>query len=118
MEQKLKKINIRIILATFALTTLALPTIIAHAATIYDPLQGKTFQDLINNIVKFANSILAPLSTLMVLIAGFLYMTGGGNPEKIKTAHKVLIWALVGIGIVLLANGAEAIIRSILGVSR
>lgn len=97
---------------------LLLPALIAAAATLEDPLKGKAFQDIINSVVKFANSILAPLSTLMVLIAGFLYMTGGGNPEKIKTAHKVLIWALVGIGIVLLANSAEVIIRSVLGVKK
>lgn len=90
---------------------------LAFAATIQDPLGGKTFQDLITNVTRFANSLLAPLSALMILIAGFLYMTGGGNPEKIKTAHKMLIWALVGIGIVLLANAAGAIIRGILGVS-
>src|SRR3989338_7853503 len=89
----------------------------AWAIEIEDPLgKGANFNTIINNLVRFANSILAPLSTLMILIAGFLYMTGGGIPEKIKTAHKVLIWALVGIGIVLLANGAEAIIRSILRV--
>lgn len=86
------------------------------AAEVFDPLNQKTFQDLIKNALEFAtNKILAPLSTLMVLIAGFLYLTGGGSPEKIKTAHKVLIWALVGIGIVLLANGAQNIIRDILG---
>lgn len=110
----MKKLQAAIYIAWSLLT----PALIAAAAGLEDPLKGKTFQQIITSVVSFANSLLAPLSTLMVLIAGFLYMTGGGNPEKIKTAHKVLIWALVGIGIVLLANSAEVIIRGILGVSK
>lgn len=100
------------------LAGLLLNTAANAAVTIQDPLRGRTFQDLIQSVVEFANSLLAPLSALMVLIAGFMYMTGGGNPERIKTAHKVLIWALVGIGIVLLANIAEAIIRDVLGIPK
>lgn len=86
-----------------------------HAIAIDNPLGEKaTFSTIIENITKFANSLLAPLSTLMVLIAGFLYLTAGGNPEKVKLAHKTLIWALVGIGLVILANSVRIIIEQVL----
>lgn len=90
----------------------------AEAQTVIgNPLgEGATFHSIIQNVVRFANSLLAPLSTLMVLIAGFLYMTGGGNPEKIKTARQVLIWTLVGIAVVIVANVAETIVREVLGI--
>lgn len=105
--------------STLAIITLlvlvaSLPT---AARTIVNPLSG-TFCDIIQRIVNFANALLAPLSTLMVLIAGFLYMTGGGDPEKLKKAHRVLIYALIGIAIVLLANSAEVIIRDVLNARR
>lgn len=87
---------------------------LANAEEIPNPIGSKTFQQVIERLVDFANLLLAPLSTFMVLLAGFFYMTGGGNPEKIKTAHKTLVWALVGIAIVLLANSASFIIKEVL----
>lgn len=89
----------------------------ASSREITNPLPG-TFCEIIQRVVNFANALLAPLSTFMVLVAGFLYMTGGGDPEKVKTAHKVLIYALIGIAIVLLANSAEVIIRDVLQTPR
>lgn len=87
----------------------------AEAINIKNPLgEGATFDTIIKNITKFANSLLAPLSALMMLIAGFLYLTAGGNQEKIKLAHKTIIWALVGIGLVILANSARIIIEQVL----
>lgn len=86
-----------------------------EAIEIKNPLgAGATFDTIITNITKFANSLLAPLSALMVLIAGFLYLTAGGNQEKVKLAHRTIIWALVGIGLVILANSARIIITQVL----
>ena len=90
-------------------------TQIAYAVAIPDPLGGKTFQDLVGKFVDFAELLLAPLSAIMVLLAGFFYMTAGGNPEKIKRAHKTLLWALAGIAVVLLAEVACSIVATALG---
>ncbi len=92
------------------------PLFTAYAVEIPPPGRNRTIVDIINSLTRFAVTLLAPLSVLMVLIAGFLYMTGGGNPEKIKTAHKVLLYALVGIAVVLLASSALVIIKEILGI--
>lgn len=92
-------------------------TQVAYAVTIPDPLGGKTFQDLVGKFVDFAELFLAPLSAIMVLLAGFFYMTAGGNPEKIKRAHKTLLWALAGIAVVLLAEVACSVVATALGAS-
>lgn len=107
--------KIRRALPALLVLALAAPILASAAISIENPLgQGATFDRIIQNIVKFVQTIIAPLATLMILIAGFLYMTAGGSPEKIKKAHQTLIWALVGIGIVLLASSAAAIIQSII----
>jgi len=108
--------RIRALAALAVLAVILLPLLaLAQSTKIENPILSQTFQQVVNRVVAFANSIVAPLSTLMVLIAGYLYMTGGGDPEKLKTAHRVIIWSLVGIAIVLLANSAEVIIRELLG---
>ena len=95
---------------------LSFPFFAIQAENIINPIgEGGTFGAIIQRIVNFAKSLLAPLAVLMVLIAGFLYMTGGGNPEKIKIAHRVFLWAVVGIAIVLIAESVCVIVGRIIG---
>jgi len=42
---------------------------------------------------------------IMVVYAGILFVTGGGEPEKISKAKQALLWAVIG-GIVLLGVAA------------
>lgn len=88
----------------------------AAAALIENPLgRGATFSNLVTRIADFALLILGPLAAIMVLIAGAMYMTSGGSPERIKRAHRTLLWAVIGIAVVLLAKSAELIIQNLLG---
>jgi len=61
-----------------------------------------TISGLIKTIV---NDILIPIggvvAALMIMWAGFLYVTARGNPSKIETAHKALTWAVIGAAILL-----------------
>lgn len=99
-----------------AVITLCLLPLITFAQGIPNPLgEGTTISTIIQRLVSFAQSLLAPLSVIAVLLAGLFYMTSGGNPEKLKRAHRTLVWAVIGIAIVLLAATAESIIRTSLG---
>lgn len=115
MKQNRRIVPILVISSLLAVV----PFIAAGAPNVIDnPLgRGATFERVINNIVRYANLLLAPLATIMVLVAGLMYMTSGGNEERLKTARQTLLWAVVGIAIVLISNGALAIIKSALGVS-
>lgn len=91
---------------------------LARAQTIPNPLgEGTTLMDVIDRFVDYALVLLTPLSVIMVLLTGYFYMTAGGNEEKVKRAHKTLIWTVIGIAIVLLAKSAQLIIKQTLGVS-
>lgn len=89
----------------------------ALAVDIENPLgEGTTLMDVIDRFISYALLLLVPLSIIMVLLTGFLYMTAGGSEEKVKRAHQTLIWTIVGIAIVLLAKSAQIIIQTALGV--
>jgi len=69
------------------------------------PIQNT--DDLIYFICKAVNyvfSVLLILSIIMVLVSAFLFLTAGGNPERVNTAKKTLLWAIAGIAITLLAK--------------
>ena len=72
-----------------------------------------TIKDLINVIV---DSILLPIggvvAVVMIIYAGFLYVTAGGDPGQIKKAHDALLWAVIGAAILL---GAWVISQAISG---
>ena len=64
--------------------------------------------DIRYTIVRFINIsllFLAVIFLVLVLIAGFKYMTAAGNEEKVNLAIKQITNAVIGLVIVLLAWG-------------
>ena len=99
-------------------SALALAPWLARAAAIENPIgAGATFTTTVERITNYAIIFVVPLSASMVLLAGFFYMTSGGDTEKLKTAHRTLLWALVGTGVVLLSKATILIVRSVLGLT-
>jgi hypothetical protein len=73
---------------------------------------------LINTVHKIVNWIfnfLIVVAILLIAIAGFLWMTSGSDAQKQKTAGAMIVAALIGIVIAMLAKMLPAVILSILG---
>jgi len=56
--------------------------------------------DLLSFLVGFS----ALVAVIMIIYAGFLFITAGGDPDKISTGSKTLTAAIVGLVIVFLAK--------------
>jgi len=92
-----------------------IPMSITSALNIDNPLgKTSTINDLLLNIVGFLIVLAIPISMILVVYAGFLYITSAGNEEKVKKAQKALIWALVGFAVVLIARSVPTIITNML----
>lgn len=65
-----------------------------------DPLNGISIPQLIGGVIKFAVGLLGVLFLLMVVYAGMLWMTAGGDSKKITTAQKTLVYAFAGLLVV------------------
>lgn len=69
---------------------------------IVNPFKKDTIEGLIKTIV---DDILMPIggvvAVMMIMYAGFLYVTARGNESKISEAHKALTWAVIGAAILL-----------------
>ncbi len=78
-----------------------------------NPFDADTLPEIIDNLIGliFAASIV--LVALMVIVAGFLFVTAAGNPEKVAQAKKIITWALVGLFIVLLSKGISSLVNSL-----
>jgi len=86
-------------------TSLDIPNPLGETSDIYT---------LIDIVTKFLIGLAIVITPIIIVYAGFLYITAGGNEEKIKTAQKVLIWALLGFALVLIARGIPALIKEFL----
>jgi len=60
--------------------------------------------------------IFGGLVIVMFIYAGILFVTAQGDPSKISTARKAVLWAVVGIIVAFVAFSAVKLMREILGV--
>ena len=82
---------------------------------IQNPIKAGSLEDLIDNIIDFIFKIAIVLAPLLVIVAGFLFITSAGDVKKVTQAKNILIYTAVGLFIVLLSKGILAIIKQILG---
>lgn len=68
--------------------------------------------DTIGNWIFTAGVIIAPI---MIIIGAFMFLTGGDNPNSLASGKKIMIWAVIGLVIILLAKGIFTAFRSIIG---
>lgn len=71
---------------------------------------------LANNILTWAVSLITILAVLIILYAGYLFMTSGGDATKQTAAKTTLWWGILGIIVMAVAFTAQIIIRNFLGV--
>ncbi len=93
-----------------------LPVVVFGQTTIENPLGHDTFADLINAIVVFVRTVALFVAPIVFIVAGFMYYTAGGNPEQAKKATDLIKYAVVGLVIILIANGITYLIADIMGV--
>ncbi|MEK7459108.1 MAG: Ig-like domain-containing protein, partial [Patescibacteria group bacterium] len=71
---------------------------------------------IVARIIRTGLGFLGVIAVLLVLYGGFVWMTAGGNAEKVETAKKILIRAGIGLAIILLSFAvASFILAALLG---
>lgn len=88
------------------------------ADQICNPLRYETFEALLGAIAKFLFWVGMAVAPILLIIAGFYFVTSGGQPERIKTAKNIMIYTLIGVVIMLFASGLIKVLQSVLGVKQ
>ena len=58
--------------------------------------------EMIVKVINWFLTFLASLSVLMIVIAGIMYITSGGDETRVDTAKKWLTYSIVGLVVALL----------------
>ncbi len=100
------------------LFAVAIPLVVVGQGTqIQNPLNVDNIPELIDNIISYLQRIAFYIAPVMLIIAGFMYYFDGGKAENAKKATAIIKWTVVGLAIVIIANGIASIVAGIMGVS-
>lgn len=70
-----------------------------------------TLNKLITDIINIFSTIVGIVAVIMIIVGGFKYVTSGGDSGKVGSAKNTIIYAIVGLIIVALA---QSIVRFVL----
>ena len=82
------------------------------------PVVGNPIQQIFGILDRLTNWLLTALLVLagiFVVWAAYNYLTASGDPEKVKKASNIIIYAAVAIGIGLLSKVIVALAKSLVG---
>lgn len=109
----------KIAAALILMGLLVIPTLIL-AVDVQTTIPASTIdseQDLFDLIDKIGGWIftgLLALAAIFLVVAGYFFITAGGDPSKVNTARQMMINALIGVAIGLASKGLIAVIEGIL----
>lgn len=99
----------------FLLTTILLIPALAGAIQIDNPLDYDTFEELIEHIIGFLFAITLALVPALVLFGAFYILTAGGDPSRVQKGQKIILYAVIGLAVMLFARGIISLLRYVLG---
>ena len=76
-----------------------------------------TFMDTVIKLINWFSWFIGLLSVAVGLYAGFTYMTGRGEPQKVATASKMIVYAVIGIAVAVIAFSIITIVKGFLGIA-
>lgn len=137
MLKKLKQLSLTIASLALMVVPVAVP-VTAHATTINDSLcngidvanGGDTdagasdtagncqdssgssgFNSIVHTVINLFSWIVGVVSVLMIVYGGFKYITSGGKDSSVGSAKNTIVYALIGLVVVALA---QVIVRFVL----
>lgn len=102
MRKLLSKINF---LRALLFTIVIMPSTALAAS--FTSMFGGTCSDYacwIDKVWAWALTAMIPLSVLVTAVAGVIYMTSAGNPDRVSLAKKMIIGVLSGLGLIVLSR--------------
>ena len=98
-------------LLIFSISVLVFPVYV-YAAGSFSFL-GKPVVEIVNDLIKLILSFVGRISLLVLILGGVFYVVSGSNPEKQENAKKTIVFALLGLILVLASHAILVMIDKI-----
>jgi len=106
----------KILSSLLLLTVLIMPALaLAADPNIGDrPPEVSDLSALITAILNVMWVVFVVIAVVMFVVAGILFVSSQGSPEKVATARQSFIWGIVGVVVAIIAFSIIAIVESFL----
>lgn len=115
--KKLKKVLSHVLIIGF-ISMMVLPTlVIAAGPTSEPPAPVKNWNDIVRIMNLIRNIMWAVLGVVVIVMfiwAGITFFGAEGDPTKVETARKRVMYGLIGVVVAAIAGGIVALITSLI----
>jgi hypothetical protein len=80
---------------------------------IENPIESDTFAELVELIINWIINIALVLAPLIVVYGGFIYMTATGDTNKLSQGKNIILYAVIGFIVALLAKSLAGILTGL-----
>lgn len=106
----------KITLSLASLSTLLLPVIALAQYTSAPPYGAVSdLGMLVTKIENFIWIIFGGIAVIMFVVAGILFLSAQGQPEKVQAARSAFIWGIAGVIVGVIAYSIMAIVVNFVG---
>lgn len=78
-----------------------------------NPLGVTDLNGIVDKVMNALTVLAVPVVLAMVMYGAFKIITSAGDPKKVQEGGKIILWASVGFGLLLISNGIVSIIQSL-----
>lgn len=71
------------------------------SADVLNQFSGLSIQNVIGNGIATAMKIMGSIAFAIMVFAGFMWMTAGGNSDRSKKSMDMMVWAALGVVVIL-----------------
>ena len=69
----------------------------------------------LGKVVDYLFALLIIIATIFLVVAGILFVTAQGDPDKVKKARDFVLWALIGVIVGVLAYALVNFVQGMVG---
>ncbi len=81
---------------------------------IKNPFGTNSLGGVVNQGINILLGLIVIAAVVVIIVAGFRMITGGGNPDQISKAKQTIIWAIIGLVVAFMSFAIVQIIQNFL----
>lgn len=74
----------------------------------------RSLEGIINTVVDYAFYLAVIACPLVIAIGAFLFLTSAGDPGRVRLAKQMIIWAIIGLAVILSAKFLQGVVSGII----
>lgn len=98
-----------IVATTLGWVAVSTPAALAQINTTYTGISSSLGSndpiEIVTSVINIVLSVLAIIAVIFILVGGFQWLTAAGNEEKVKSAQKTIVAAVIGLLIIMASWG-------------